>query len=170
MGVYVDDIVATQIDNTLAKDFIISAYTESVLKKFATEANDPFDQHSYQSGIGSLLYLSVATRPDILYAVSKVAIYSTNPITHHWIAVKRIMRYLKGTTNLGLVFKSQENCNCTCVGFSDADWGGDFDDRMSTSGYLVQIGGGARSKRVSLCQQLKLNRLPSPLQLKTHCG
>ena len=45
----------------------------------ATEADNPFDQHIYQSAIGSLLYLSVATRPDILYAVSNVAKYSANP-------------------------------------------------------------------------------------------
>ena len=141
------------------------AYTESILKKFgmenakisptpvdpsnklvkATEADEPFDQHIYQSAIGSLLYLSVATRPDISYAVSNVAKFSANPTTRHWNAVKRIMRYLKGTSDLGLVFKPQKNCDC--VGYSDADWGGDLDDRKSTSGYVFQIGGGAVSWR-----------------------
>ena len=125
------------------------AYTESILKKFgmenakisptpvdpnnklvkATEADEPFDQHIYQSAIGSLLYLSVATRPDISYAVSNVAKFSANPTTHHWNAVKRIMRYLKGTSDLGLVFKPQKNCDC--VGYSDADWGGPHLDTCS---------------------------------------
>ena len=74
----------------------------------------------------------MATRPDISYAVSNVAKYSANPTTRHWITVKRIMRYLKGTTNLRLIFKPQENCDC--VEFSEADWGGDLDDQKSTSG------------------------------------
>ena len=141
------------------------AYTESILKKFgmenakvsptpvdpsnkllkATEADEPVDQHVYQSAIGSLLYLSVATRPDILYVVSNVVEFSANPTTHHWTAVKRIMRYLKGTSDLGLIFKPQDKCDC--AGFSDADWGGDLDDRKSTSGYVFQIGGGTVSWR-----------------------
>ena len=69
----------------------------------ATEEDDSFDQQKYQSAVGSLLYLSVATRADIAYAVSNVAKLSANPTTRHWMAVKRIMRYLRGTTNLGLV-------------------------------------------------------------------
>ena len=141
------------------------AYTEALLKKFgmdeartvatpvdssmkltkASEEDVLFDQHKYQSAVGSLLYLSVATRPDITYAVSNVAKFSASPTTRHWTAVKRIMRYLKGTTNLGLVYTPQSNNNC--VGFSDSDWGGDLDDRKSTSGYVFQIGGGAVSWR-----------------------
>ena len=59
--------------------------------------------------------------------------------------MKRIMRYLKGTSDLGLVCNPQKNCNC--VGYSDADWGGDLDDRSSASGYVFQIGCGAMSWR-----------------------
>ena len=62
--------------------------------------------------IGSLLYLSVATWPNILYAVSNVAKFSVNPTTRHWITVKRIMSYLKGMSHLGIIFKPQENCDC----------------------------------------------------------
>ena len=59
--------------------------------------------------------------------------------------MKRIMRYQRGTTDLGLIFTSQGNSDC--VGFSDADWAGDLDDRRSTSGYVFQIGGIAVSWR-----------------------
>ena len=52
------------------------------------------------------------------------------PTKQHWIAVKRIFRYLKGTQKYGLLFKTSTNKDC--VGFSDADWGGDLDDRKST--------------------------------------
>ena len=109
----------------------------------------------YQSAVGSLLYLSVATRPDIAYAVSNVAQFSANPTTQHWTAVKRIMRYLRGTINLGLVFTPQGKCDC--VGFSDADWAGDLYGRKSTSGYVFQIGGSAvswRSKKQTSCCSL----------------
>jgi hypothetical protein len=90
-----------------------------------------------------LLYLSVATRPDITYAVSNVAKFSSNPTPKHWTAVKRILRYLRGTSDLGIAFIPQENKDC--VGFSDSDWGGDIGDRKSTSGYVFQYAGGAVS-------------------------
>ena len=140
------------------------SYTNSLLQKFGMEAANPvttlvdtstklvsvtddeyFDQSHYQSAIGSLLYLSVATRPDIAFAVSSAAKFSAKPGKQHWTAVKRIMRYLKGTVNLGLIFTPHVTGDC--VGYSDADWGGDMEDRKSTSGYLFQISGGAVSWR-----------------------
>ena len=111
----------------------------------AMEEDEPFDQQQYQSAVGSLLYLSVATRPDITFAVSSVAKFSSNPTTRHWTAVKRIMRYLRGTTDLGLVYVPQSSGEC--VGFSDSDWGGDLEDRKSTSGYIFQMAGGSISWR-----------------------
>ena len=145
------------------------AYATSVLQKYGMEnvkaVNTPVDtstklmkakedeecvdQQCYQSAVGSLLYLSSSTRPDITYAVSTVAKYSANPTKQHWIAVKRIFRYLKGTLNHGLLYS--RNKSTECVGFSDSDWGEDLDDRKSTSGYMFQLGrsaGEARSKRV----------------------
>ena len=111
----------------------------------ATEEDECVDQKLYQSAVGSLLYLSTATRPDITYAVSNMAKYSAKPTKQHWIAVKRIMRYLKGTLNYGLLYSKDGSTEC--VGFSDADWGGDLDDRKSTSGYLFQLSGAAVSWR-----------------------
>ena len=82
--------------------------------------------------------------------MSNVAKYSSHPTNKHWVAVKRIMRYLKGTTDMGLLYTKEGSSKC--VGYSDSDWGGDLDDRKSTSGYLFQIGGGPvswRSKKQS---------------------
>ena len=62
------------------------------------------DQQLYQSAVGSLLYLSVATRPDITYAVSNVARFCAKPTNQHWVAVKCIFRYLKGTQQYGLLY------------------------------------------------------------------
>ena len=75
------------------------------------------------------------TRPDITFAVSNVAKYCTK---EHWIAVKRIMRYLKGTHNLGLLYKKNDSSDF--VGFSDSDWAGNIDDRQSTSRYVFHVG------------------------------
>ena len=145
-------------------------YTDNLLRKFGmenakpvktpvdtsiklvktTEGEENTDQKMYQSAVGSLLYLSVATRPDIAFAVSNIAKFASYPTNMHWTAVKRIMRYLRGTYNLGLLYSRQDSG--TCVGYSDSDWGGDLDDRKSTSGYLFLIGGGSvswRSKKQS---------------------
>lgn len=77
------------------------------------------------------------TRPDITYAVCNVAKFSSNPTVNHWVAVKRIFRYLKGTINLGILYKSHNYDKC--VGYSDADWAGDRADRKSTSGYCFKL-------------------------------
>ena len=146
------------------------AYAESLLEKFgmkdskpvktpvstssklvkATDNNEQANQGLYQSAVGSLLYLSTRTRPDIAYAVSNVAKFCSNPSKQHWTAVKRIMRYIKGTIHLGLAYGRNEQKDC--IGYSDADWGGDSDDHRSTSGYIFQVGGAAiswRSKKQS---------------------
>ena len=111
----------------------------------AVDNDTDVDQKLYQSAVGSLLYLSLATRPDITFAVSNVAKFCAKPSKQHWTAVKRIFRYLKGTQHYGLLYKKGNSDNC--LGFSDADWGGDLDDWKSTSGYVFQIGETAISWR-----------------------
>ena len=69
--------------------------------------------------------------------------FCQSPGQAHWMAVKRILRYIKGTVNRPLVFQSKGSLvkDQLCVSvFSDADWAGDVDDRRSTSGYVVRIG------------------------------
>ena len=109
-----------------------------------TESEDEFDKAKYQSAVGSLLYLSTRSRPDIAFAVGNAARYCSQPTQSHWSAVKRILRYLKGTMNLGLLYKPDDT---TLVGYSDADWAGDTNDRKSTSGYVFMLSGAAISWR-----------------------
>lgn len=146
------------------------AHTENLLKKFgmqdckpvgtpadistklvkATEQEKCIDQQLYQSAVGSLMYLSVSTRPDIAYAVGNLARFSSKPTKDHWTALKRVLRYLKGTVKHGILYSQKGSTDS--VGFSDADWAGDINDRKSTSGYLFQISGGAvtwKSKKQS---------------------
>ena len=146
------------------------AYTKNMLQKFGMESSKPVhtpvnpgtklkkatadstrvDQINYQCAVGHLLYLSTKTRPDIAYAVSDVARFSADPTEEHWAAVKRIMRYLNGTQDMGLLYDGSKTT--TCIGYSDADWAGDLNDRKSTSGYVFQISNAAiswRSKKQS---------------------
>ncbi|CAL1410190.1 unnamed protein product [Linum trigynum] len=96
------------------------------------------DGSQYRSIVGSLIYLS-ATRPDISYAVQVVSQFMTDPRVDHLAAVHRILRYLKGTQDCGLLFPSTGSA--TLCGFSDSDFAGCVDTRRSTSGWCIQFGG-----------------------------
>ena len=94
----------------------------------------------YKSAIGKLQFSAQHTRPDISFAVNKVSQYSSNPGPQHWIAVKRIFRYIKGTLNYGITY-SQNPKSVYLVGYADADWGGCTDTSRSTTGYLFLLHG-----------------------------
>jgi len=98
--------------------------------------NKKFEETKYRSAIGSLLYLAVCTRPDILYAVSKAARKSKEPNLEDWENVLKIFRYLKYTKNYGI--KIQKGINLKT--FVDADFAGDQNTRKSTSGFLMLMG------------------------------
>ena len=100
------------------------------------------DSILYQSMVGSILHLARATRPDISHSVAVVSRYNSSPTVAHFSAVKRILRYLKGTINLSLQYKvtGQE-----IIGYSDADWANDLNNRHSTTGNVFVMAGGAIS-------------------------
>ncbi|KAG2760472.1 hypothetical protein PC111_g25336 [Phytophthora cactorum] len=83
------------------------------------------------------MHLMTATRPDIAYAVGYVSRFMENPQEEHWVAVKRIFRYLQGTKTHGICFKPGNKIDFR--GYSDADWAGDLADRKSTSGYTFML-------------------------------
>ena len=112
---------------------------EPNVKYYKTTENDElFDVKTYQMAIGSLSYASLCTRPDISAAVGVLSQFMSNPNHTHWTGIKRILRYLRGTSSFGLVYDG--NCGTELVGYSDADWAGDINTRRSTSGYLFQLG------------------------------
>jgi hypothetical protein len=96
----------------------------------------------YTSAVGSLMYAMVNTRPDIAHAVGVVSRFASNPGKQHWEAVKWIMRYLRGTTDLPLCFGKGK---LTVQGYVDADFAGDQDTRRSTTGYIYTMGSTAVS-------------------------
>jgi hypothetical protein len=102
------------------------------------------DKEKYQRLVGRLIYLC-HTRPDISYAVGVVSRYMHAPRDGHLEAAPRILRYLKGTPGKGLWFKSNGHLNVD--GYCDVDWASCLDDRRSTSGYCVFVGGNLVSWR-----------------------
>ena len=87
--------------------------------------------------VGNLRYLT-CSRPNILYGVGLISRYMEAPTCLHIKTAKRILRYVKGTLDYGLFYSSSKNFNL--VGYSDSDWGGDIDDRKSTSSFLFCVG------------------------------
>ena len=100
------------------------------------------DATEFRQVIGALQYLSF-TRPDIAFAVNKLAQFMHRPTTGHWSLAKRLLRYLRGTLGLGLVLR--RDSSMVLHAFSDADWAGNLDDRSSTSAYVVFLGSNAIS-------------------------
>ena len=100
--------------------------------------------HGYAQLIGSLMYLALATRPNISFAVNRLAQFTLNPKAIHWTAVKRIFRYLKLTKNGNLTYggNDAEINNTDLNFFCDANWG-NGSDRKSISGYITIIARGA---------------------------
>lgn len=106
---------------------------------------EPLAEVPYPEAIGSLLYCSGATRPDIAHSLSVLSKYSKSPRKAHWEATKRVMRYLKGTIDCGLMYKKVEDPRLLC--YTDADWAGDQESRRSTSGLITMINTGPISFR-----------------------
>ncbi|CAM8931943.1 unnamed protein product [Rhodiola kirilowii] len=133
-----------------------SKYAKNLIKKFDLEkashkrtpaathikvtkddAGTKVDQTLYRSMIGSLLYLT-ASRPDIAYAVGVCARYQADPKESHLLQVKRIIKYVCGTVDFGIWYTKDTNPHL--VGYCDADWAGNAEDRKSTSGGCFFLG------------------------------
>ena len=110
----------------------------------------------YAKLLGELQFLANATRPDIAYAINKLAAYTANPSPQHAGALKQILKYLKGTKKYGIQYSNlaypqndlQQDSNLF-YGYADAAYA-NTDDYKSTSGYVFVVGGGAitwRSKK-----------------------
>ncbi|GJW63593.1 retrovirus-related pol polyprotein from transposon TNT 1-94 [Tanacetum coccineum] len=133
-----------------------SKYIKEMLKKFSLEESKPMktpmssdtkltkdeecesvDSTKYRGMIGSLLYLT-ASRPDIQFSVCLCALFQKALKTSHLEAVKRIFRYIKGTTHLGLWYP--KGTSIETVVYADSDHAGDYVDRKSTSSICTFVG------------------------------
>ena len=112
--------------------------SQEELKEFSQE----MDRVPYKAVVSSLMYAMVATQANLAFAVSVVTQFMASPAPLHWMAVKRIMGYLKGTLDVKLCL---EGTNMSLHGYCDVDWGGDLITCKSTMGYLFFVGDGAIS-------------------------
>jgi len=115
--------------------------------KFTKDEGEPLDKakYPYSELLGSLMYLSVCTRPDISFVTGSLARYMANPTTVHWQAAKGVLRYLAATADYGITFGGSGPSDLELFGYCDSDYAGDLDTRRSTTGYVFSLNGGAIS-------------------------
>jgi hypothetical protein len=104
------------------------------------------DGTRYASAIGSIMYAMLSTRPDVALALSLTSRFQSNPGKDHWIAVKNILKYLKYTKDMFLVYGGCEE-ELGVTGYVDASFCTDPDDSKSQTGYVFKVNGGAVSWR-----------------------
>ena len=109
----------------------------SSLRLTADGSTSVEDPTFFRSIVGALQYVTI-TRPELSFVVNHVCQYMHKPQQSHWKAVKRILRYLAGTSSHGLLLCSSPSYSI--IGFSDSDWATDLDDRKSTTGYCIFLG------------------------------
>jgi hypothetical protein len=97
--------------------------------------------YPYRELVGSLLYLSVCTRPDISQAVGALARFVSAPQKEHWDAARALLRYVRGTSSFGIWYGFKRGLH----GWCDADYAGDLVTRRSTTGFVFTLNGGAVS-------------------------
>ncbi|KAJ9548657.1 hypothetical protein OSB04_021200 [Centaurea solstitialis] len=114
----------------------------------SSEDQDRMKSVPYASAIGSIMYAMLCTRPDVAYSVSVTSRYQQNPGEPHWVAVKNILKYLRRTKEMFLVFGGSED-EISVTGYSDASFQTDRDDFRSQSGYVFTLNGGAISWKSS---------------------
>ena len=104
-------------------------------------SDESCDVNLYRSIVGSLIYASMTTRPDITHAVNITSRFMHAPTTAHMRAALKILRYLSGTTNHGIHYANHNNntTEVSVTAYCDADWGGDKSDRKSTTGFCVFV-------------------------------
>ena len=103
----------------------------------------------YASVIGSIMYAMLCTRPDVCFAISLAGRYQSNPGVDHWTAVKNILKYLKRTKDMFLIYGGDKELIVN--GYVDASFDSDPDDSKSQNGYVFILNGGA----VSWCSSKK---------------
>ena len=109
------------------------------------EEEEDMSQVPYASGVGSLMYAMVCTRPDIAHTVGVLSKYMSKPGKEHWTAVNRVFRYLRGTIDYAICYQGRPGPYrvIDVCGFVDANWDGDLNRRISISGYMFNLFGGA---------------------------
>ena len=134
-------------------------YVRSLLRKFGMADCSPVatpaegntflttDQHQtidvpYRQLVGALMYMTVATRPDIAFIVHRLSQFLDTPSEVHWKAAKRVLRYLKGTPNVGITYTSDTPDLGMLELYTDSDFAMCSTTRKSTTGVIIKLCGG----------------------------
>ncbi|KAG2904353.1 hypothetical protein PC129_g9079 [Phytophthora cactorum] len=133
---YIEDVVE-RFGQTHAKSSVNPCEVATKLRHGEDGEGLDTSVYPYRSLIGSLLYISMDTRPDIVYIVGKLSKYCQRPTMQHGGAGITVVRYLKATPTHDLRF----DCNAQLCSYSDSDWAADVDDRRSVSGIMVLYNG-----------------------------
>lgn len=119
------------------------------IKLLKAELSEPtsesMDDVPYSSAVGALMYAALVTRPDIAFAVTHLCQFMSAPTQAHWLAAKRVLRYLQGTRHHELVYGWDGGEARQLYGYSDSDWGNDSNDRRSFTGWVFLLHDGAVS-------------------------
>lgn len=116
--------------------------TEPGLKLRKDDGEKKIDSTYFKQIVGSIMFL-IATRPDIMYAMSLISRYMETPSEIHLNAAKIVLRYVKGTADYGVFYKKHNGSDF--VGYTDSDYAGDVNDRKSTSGHVFMLNSSAVS-------------------------
>lgn len=156
---YIEQIIK-RFEMTAAKTVEILAdphvILEPVIDNSIPKPNVPF-----REAVGSLLFLVTVSRPDISYAVNSVSRFLSNYNDSHWRAVTRIICYLKGTINLGIVYGKgirNPDSDISLKGYSDSDYASDLGIRRSTTEYVFTLTGGPITSESQRQKMVSLNR------------
>ncbi|KAM2871516.1 hypothetical protein FF1_019150 [Malus domestica] len=153
-SMYIDKVLSRFQMEQSKKGFLPVGHGIHLSKSMEPKTPEEIRQMScipYASAIGSLMYAMICTRPDIAYAVSITSRYQSNPGLEHWTAVKTVLKYLRRTKDMFLVYGGASELRVE--GYTDADFQSDVDDRSSNSGYVFTLNGGAvswKSKKQSV--------------------
>ncbi|UYV81557.1 hypothetical protein LAZ67_20001540 [Cordylochernes scorpioides] len=140
-----DDYVLATTNETIPKDYEEAIACEdkkhwenAMLEEIQNMySHQVWELHTYQEALGMLMFLAVNTRPDIAYITSKLSQYSRQPKQMHWTAIKRVMRYLRGTIDLGVKFERGKTG--ILKSYADASWSTTHDGK-SYGGYVLKLG------------------------------
>ena len=162
------------IEEAIRKYGLIDALTSKT--PTSSQHLEPKEEHEkeldvttpYRGIVGTSLYISEMTRPDTSLAVNQVSKYVSNPTRRHWNAAKRILKYLKKTKNLGLIFKRQGNQRL--IGYTDADFANDTEKRRSVSGFVFTLNGTPISWKSRLQRTTALSTCEAELEALFLCA
>ncbi|XP_062100743.1 secreted RxLR effector protein 161-like [Humulus lupulus] len=115
------------------------------------------DSVPFASGVGSVIYAMVCTRPDLAYAMSIVGRFIADSGEEHWNPLKWILIYGKGTIDVSLIYSSKFQTQSKVMGYVDSDNAGCIDTRRSLIGYVFTIQGGCVSWKANLQKVVDLS-------------